>query len=108
VGLLLLRLVAGGSVVHGAIGHLHGEPFTSTVLEVLTIGNALLLLAGIWTPVAGCLATLFALRHALGHPVDIDGEALLAGIGAALALVGPGAWSLDAWLFGWKRIDIED
>jgi hypothetical protein len=32
---------------------------------------------------------------------------LSAAIGAGLALVGPGAWSLDAWLFGWKRIDIE-
>jgi hypothetical protein len=28
-------------------------------------------------------------------------------MGAALALVGPGALSMDAWLFGWKRIDIE-
>ncbi len=33
---------------------------------------------------------------------------LLATIGAAQALVGPGAWSIDARLFGWKRIDIRD
>jgi len=31
---------------------------------------------------------------------------MLAALGAALAMVGPGAWSIDARLFGRKRIDI--
>jgi hypothetical protein len=33
---------------------------------------------------------------------------VLATFGAGLALLGPGAWSIDARLFGWKRIDIRD
>jgi hypothetical protein len=25
-----------------------------------------------------------------------------------LALLGPGAWSIDARLFGWRRIDVQN
>jgi hypothetical protein len=30
---------------------------------------------------------------------------LVATFGAALAMLGPGLWSVDARLFGWKRIE---
>jgi hypothetical protein len=33
---------------------------------------------------------------------------LLATIGVALAWLGPGVWSIDARLFGWKRIDVRN
>src|ERR1700720_2548572 len=35
-------------------------------------------------------------------------NALLITIGISLAMVGPGAWSLDGCLFGWKRIEVGD
>jgi len=37
-------------------------------------------------------------------PADPWNCIFLGALGAALALVGPGAWSVDAYLFGWKRI----
>jgi len=33
---------------------------------------------------------------------------MLATLGATLAMVGPGAWSIDARLFGRKHIDIPE
>jgi putative oxidoreductase len=51
------------------------------------------------------LLVLDALWITLTHRDHLSPSILLATIGAALALLGPGAWSFDAWLFGWKRID---
>jgi hypothetical protein len=78
----------------------------SVIPGLLAIGDGGLLVAGLWTPVSGSLVIAISaweilVRH--GHPYP---AILLAAMGVALALVGPGALSLDAWLYGWKRIDI--
>jgi hypothetical protein len=70
------------------------------------IGNGVLLVAGLWTPIAGSLVVVLGLWDTLAQHGNLSSYVLLASIGAALALLGPGAWSFDAWLFGWKRIDI--
>ena len=43
---------------------------------------------------------------AILHSHDPWVSVFLASLGAAIALMGPGAWSVDARLFGWKRIEI--
>jgi uncharacterized membrane protein YphA (DoxX/SURF4 family) len=75
---------------------------------LLTAGIGILLLIGLWTPVAGALAALDAAWLAFSSPGDARFYILLAALAAALALLGPGAWSVDARLFGWKRIEIRD
>jgi hypothetical protein len=82
---------------------------------VLNVGDDLdikvllkVMLAGLWTPVAGSLVAVLGLYRAVSQPDDLWTNILLATIGIALALLGPGAWSIDAWLFGWKRIDVRD
>jgi hypothetical protein len=77
------------------------------ILDTLVIGDGALLVVGLWTPIAGSLVVVLALWGALAQHGNLYSYVLLASIGAALALLGPGAWSFDAWLFGWKRIDIQ-
>ena len=106
MGLLLLRLVAGAVLVIRALPALRIGPAVPTVLAALAAASGLLLLSGLWTPVVGVLVALFGIGNVFSRPGDPWAEILLAAIGAGLALVGPGAWSVDARLFGWKRLDV--
>jgi len=105
VGLLLLRLAVGIALASHAVMALRSvPPVGPTVLNVLTGVVGILLLVGLWTPVAGTLLAVLASLSAVMHPADPWNCIFLGTLGAALALVGPGAWSVDAYLFGWKRI----
>jgi putative oxidoreductase len=72
---------------------------------VVAIGLALLLLAGLWTPVAGTLVAVLELGTIPWNLGALSTHIFMATIAAAAALVGPGFWSLDHRLYGWKRID---
>lgn len=65
----------------------------------------LLILAGFWTPLAGALVAVVQLWLALSGTGDASGALILATLGGTLAMLGPGAWSIDARLFGRKHID---
>lgn len=75
---------------------------------VLTAAAGLLLLVGLWTPVAAALiALLYGWR--LISQTGSSWDAFLGGsIAMGLALIGPGAYSVDARAYGRKRISIDD
>ena len=102
-----MRLVAGITLIdHGVIGLGSDPPMLLTVLSVLTIGAGLLLLVGLWTPIVGTLVAPIEVWKLFLHAGDPWIYILLGTLSAALAMLGPGAWSIDARLFGWKRIDL--
>ena len=113
VGLLLLRLLTGVALIHFGTANLReAPPLTTGVLQSIGVGAGILLLVGLWTPVAGGLAAivkvLIAFSRYFSHSADPWIPITQAVLGAALAMVGPGAWSIDARLFGRKRIDITE
>jgi uncharacterized membrane protein YphA (DoxX/SURF4 family) len=106
VGLLLLRLVSGSALfVHAGLTLWRDPLTTSTITSVFLVGSGILLIPGLWTPIAGMLIALITIGQALTRPGELLVPLLLGTIGAALAMLGPGLWSVDARLFGWKRVE---
>jgi putative oxidoreductase len=106
-GLLCLRAVATIPAVEHGIAGLLAAPFPAHMVpQLMAAGAAALLLAGLWTPVAGVLLALAEIVLAFSHSHDPWIHILLGALGAALAMLGPGAWSVDAHRFGRKRIRI--
>jgi putative oxidoreductase len=106
-GLFVMRAVTAAALVSKSMSALSTDVATgSSAFSLLQVGAALLLLAGLWTPVAGLLVVGLEGWLLSSRAHDAWAHILLATLGGALALLGPGAWSADARLFGWKRIDI--
>lgn len=102
-----MRLVSGLTLVGHGITGLHGDPrLGQVIVSVLATAAGMLLIAGLWTPIAGALAAGVESWLAFSQPGDTLTHILLVTLGLAVALVGPGAWSVDARLFGWTRINI--
>jgi len=107
IGLVLLRVVAGLPLPVGDHAVLSALPQPLT-LPITGIGFAIgvLLVAGLWTPIAGMLQAILEFWTALAGE-SVEGVHAVRGIvGLSLAMLGPGAWSIDARLFGRKRIDV--
>ena len=94
-------------MIHDGIIGLMGPPQRESVaLHAIAAIAAIFLLIGLWTPIAGTLVMLTELWIALGGTDHLRSVILLATIAIAIAILGPGAQSIDAVLFGRKRLDV--
>ena len=105
-GLAFLRAAAAIPLLYA--GLLTVASSSPVHLEVVAAGGAILLLIGLWTPLAGVLIAIAELGLAVLHPAEPWMYVHFATMGAALAMLGPGGCSLDARLFGRKRIQIPE
>jgi len=106
IGLMLMRFVVGIALVNSAGSALLSSPAIPVrILSVLLGGAAILLIIGLYTPIVGTAVAVIESFRLLTIPADKLDYLLVATFGAALAMLGPGLWSLDARLFGWKRIE---
>lgn len=83
------------------------EPISLTQSLIAVLGGIFLLI-GLWTPIMGTLLAVdelwIALSLYLSHRAGIVIPIFFAVLSGSIAMLGPGAWSIDARLFGRKRL----
>jgi len=109
IGLLIQRLLIGAALVHFGIAQVeqiqNAAIFVRSFIEAIA---GILLILGLWTPVAGTLAALTEIWRICCGSGDLWTVIILATLAIGLAMIGPGAWSIDACLFGRKHMDIPE
>lgn len=104
-GALLQRVLTAILLVRSFIIDLTAAPFSFTMIpHVMGGGAAILLLVGLWTPIVGALIFIIELCVAVTQISDPWMPIVLATLGGITAMIGPGAWSIDARLFGRKHV----
>jgi putative oxidoreductase len=104
-GILLLRLLVGGALIRQGVTAASASAYTlPVVLEIAGAAAGLLMIGGLWTPVVGVLAGILEVWLAFTQTGTQWPALPLAGLAISLAMIGPGAWSIDAQLYGRKQI----
>lgn len=107
-GLLLLRLAVGASLILERIPEIWVIPQSlGFEVRIVLVCVGISLLSGLWTPVMGGVAAVIELLITFSPEGGSVTHILLVILSISLALLGPGAWSIDAHIFGRKRIDIK-
>ena len=104
---MILRLAVSTFLIHNSFAFLTiATNVKQAVPPIVAAGLGTCLLAGVFTPIAGTLGAIFELWIAFSQGGELWACGLAAAMAAGLALLGPGAWSIDARAYGRKRISI--
>lgn len=108
-GLLILRLAAGGLLLtQGTVVFLSGAHGYAVIPVNIGLAAGLLILIGLWTPLGCLLAVVAESWLSLAGGIANQPAVLLLAISVAVAMLGPGSWSIDAVLYGRRRLDITE
>ena len=109
IGLLIQRLLIGTALFHYGIAQVEQTQnvaiFVPSFIEAIA---GTLLILGLWTPLVGTLAALSEVWSISRRSGDLWIAIILATLAISLTMIGPGAWSVDACLFGRKHMDIPE
>jgi hypothetical protein len=83
-----------------------GESSKAATMAPHAMGAALaiFIMMGLWTPVTGALVAPVELWNVLVIPGGWSDAIFITTLGVTVAMIGPGAFSIDARLFGRKHI----
>ena len=104
IALLMQRVLTAVALLHYGIRYFAEAPQSDfNVLHLIGAGVGIFLLVGLWTPVIGALIAIIEMSTVFLHAGDSWISLILATLGATLAMIGPGEWSIDARLYGRKH-----
>ena len=107
LGLLLLRALVGVTLIAQIVAYVGSTKLSmlSWVVTALVLIIASCLLVGFMTPVAAIVIGLGAITLAASHVFETNQTLLnVIVLTIAIALLGPGAFSIDARMFGRREI----
>jgi putative oxidoreductase len=103
--LLFQRALTAAVLTNCVVNRLTEASWSAALPEIIAAGLGIFILVGMWTPFVGTLVGLTEGWILLSRPTGSWIPLILATLGVTLAMIGPGAWSVDARLFGRKRIE---
>lgn len=114
LGLLLLRTVVASAVVHNGVQFLGAwNDLNASLIASASFAAGLCLLLGVITPVVSLIVAFSLITYHFSgmtapNGFELSGFVVLgvATLALAIALVGPGAFSFDACMFGRREIHI--
>lgn len=94
-------------LVRFCVIYLIGSSASASIIpHIIGACAGMLFLVGLWTPFVGILIAVIELWVIVAHLGDPWISLLLATIGVTSAMLGPGAFSIDARLFGRRHLDV--
>lgn len=107
-GLLLLRVASGLLLLQRVVNRHGNAHHLGEISLAVSAVIAILLLLGLWTPVDGVILAAAEIPALLQGADDPRILICLMVLGLSISMLGPGAFSVDAVIFGRHRLDLPD